>query len=498
MLDCAVAVIGAGFGGIAMGVALKRAGIEDFLIFDKGHEVGGVWRENTYPGCSCDVPSHLYSLSCAPYRDRRVRYPGQPEILAYLRRVTDEHGLARHLRLGVAIAEATYLDDTGHWRLGTECGHHSVAEVVVFAVGQLHRPNIPDLPGGAEFGGPAFHSAEWDHGVDLRDRTVAVIGTGSSAAQMLPDLAATARRVFVFQRTPHWVLPKPRPEFGPVTRAALRIPGAHRLYRRMLYHGADRVLAPVMRRGWSARPVEWAARRHLRRHVPDPALRAKLTPGYPIGGKRIVFDSRFYTVLNCPAVELVTEAIERVTVDGIQTVDGTLRRCDVLIYATGFRASEFLVPVTVRGRGGAVLHEQWATGASAFLGVAVPGYPNAFLIAGPNTFNPAGSNPTMKECQVDFIVRCLRWRAELGAAAIEVTAEAAHSHQLWLAKAMAKTVWPAMEQSWYKHGAGRVTNPWPASARAFGKMLRRHPAESFTVVRIGDRGGQCADTGRSS
>ncbi|MCP2279138.1 flavin-containing monooxygenase [Nocardia amikacinitolerans] len=497
MLDCAVAVIGAGFGGIAMGVALKRAGIEDFLIFDKGHEVGGVWRENTYPGCSCDVPSHLYSLSCAPYRDRRVRYPGQREILAYLRRVADEHGLTRHLRLGVAITEATYLDDAGPWRLGTACGHYSVAEVVVFAVGQLHRPNIPDLPGRADFTGRAFHSAEWDHGVDLRDRAVAVIGTGSSAAQMLPDLAATARRVFVFQRTPHWVLPKPRPEFGPVSRAALRVPGAHELYRRMLYHGADRVLAPVMRRGWSARPVEWVARRHLRRQVLDPALRAKLTPGYPIGGKRIVFDSRFYAMLNCPTVELVTEAIARVTADGVETVDGTLRRCDVLIYATGFRASEFLVPVTVRGRGGAVLHERWATGASAFLGVAVPGFPNAFLIAGPNTFNPAGSNPTMKECQVDFIVRCLRWRAELGAAAIEVTPEATLDYQRWLGKAMSATVWPTVERSWYKHCTGRVTNPWPASARAFGKMLRRHPAESFAVVRIGDRGGHRADTGRT-
>ncbi|MFI5540708.1 flavin-containing monooxygenase [Nocardia sp. NPDC051900] len=283
--DLQVAVVGAGFGGIGMGVALRRAGIDRFAIYEKADDVGGVWRDNTYPGCSCDVPAHLYSFSFAPYRNRRTRYPGQRRTLDYLRQAATDHGLTAHLRLGTAISEATYLDDRDRWRLTTESGQQIVAEVVVFAVGQLHRPNIPDYPGRTQFTGPVFHTARWDHDTDLSGRDVAVIGTGSSAAQILPAVAETARYVRVFQRTPQWVVPKPATDFGPLTRTALRLPGAHHLYRHALHHGADAVLAPIMRRGWSSRPAELLARWHLHRQIPDPVLRAKLTPRHPIGGK---------------------------------------------------------------------------------------------------------------------------------------------------------------------------------------------------------------------
>ncbi|MFD8248244.1 flavin-containing monooxygenase [Nocardia sp. NPDC059691] len=478
-----VAVVGAGFGGIGMGVGLRRAGITDFVIFERDGDVGGVWRDNTYPGCSCDVPSHLYSFSFAPYRSRRIRYPRQAEILEYLRRVAADHGLVPHLRLGTAIREASYLETEGGWELTTSDGRRVVAEVVIFAVGQLHRPSIPDLAGRADFAGPSFHSARWDHDQDLHGRDVAVIGTGSSAAQMLPTLATKARRVRVFQRTPHWVLPKPPADFGPLARTALRLPGAHHLYRRVLYYGSDAVLAPIMRRGWSARPAEWAARRYLHSRIADPRLRAKLTPDYPIGGKRIIFDSHYYSALARENVELITDPIARITRDGLRTADGAHHAADVIIYATGFRAPEFLVPITVRGRGGVLLHDQWRSGATALLGMAVPGYPNAFLIAGPNSFNPAGSNPGMKECQVDYIVRCLHWRDRIGASAIEVRETAMRAHLQWLEQAVTKTVWPAMGPNcWYKHASGRVTNPWPASARAFDRALRRPPSESFRAV----------------
>ncbi len=482
MSSCRVAVIGAGFGGIGMGVALKRAGFEDFVIFEKSADVGGVWRDNTYPGCNCDVPSHLYSFTFAPYRDRHIRYPGQRQILEYLRRVAVECDLMPHLRLGTAITAATYLEQQGRWELATATGR-SVADVVVFAVGQLHRPYLPDIEGRTDFAGLSFHTAEWDHRHDLRGRDIAVIGTGSSAAQILPTLAAAAARVRLFQRTPHWVLPKPPAEFGPLARAGLSLPGAHHFYRQALDHGADALLAPIMRRGWSARPAAWLARRYLHRQVPDPALRAKLTPDYPIGGKRIIFDSHYYPTLNRPNVELVTEPVTGIVGDGLVTADGTCHRVDVIVYATGFRAPEFLVPVVVRGREGRVLHEQWRTGASAFFGLAVPGYPNAFLIAGPNSFNPAGSNPAMKERQIDYILDCLRLRDRLGAAAIEVDEEAMRAHRRWLDRAIAKTVWPITGPSWYKDRAGRVTNPWPASARTYERMLRNHrPVACFRAV----------------
>lgn len=479
--DAHVVIVGAGFGGIGMGVALKKAGIEDFLILDRGSDLGGVWRDNTYPGCSCDVPGHLYSFSFAPYRSTRSRYPGRQHILAYLRRTAADHGLIPKLRLRTAVVSAIYREERARWELRTAAGERIDAEIVVFAVGQLHRPRVPELPGREVFTGAAFHTARWDHRVDLADREIAVIGTGSSAAQVVPELAATARRVTVYQRTPNWMLPKPNPDFGTLARVLLHLPAAHRAYRAAIERIADLALAPIMRRGWSARPANWAARAYLRRRIDDPVLREELTPRHPIGAKRILFDSGYLRALTRPNVELVTDPIDRLTADGVVTADGAHRRADVLVYATGFRAPEFLVPIAVHGRGGQSLQHRWRDGADAYLGLAVPGFPNAFLIAGPNSFNPAGSNPGMKEHQIAFIMACLRWRREIGAPAVEVTEMAMRRYRRWLGEAIEQTVWPAVD-SWYRHPSGRVTNPWPASGRSFARMLRRPPADSFARV----------------
>ncbi|MBF6172061.1 flavin-containing monooxygenase [Nocardia blacklockiae] len=477
-----VVIIGSGFGGIGMGAALERAGIHDFVILEEGPGLGGVWRDNTYPGCSCDVPAHLYSFSFAPYRSTRTRFPDQRRTLDYLRRVVEDRGLAPHLRPNSAVTEATYLEHAACWALVTANGSRLTADFVVFAVGQLHRPYVPVFPGHAEFAGAAFHTAQWDHGIDLDGRDIAVVGTGSSAAQVLPTLQARARKVTVFQRTPHWILPKPADNFGPLARTALRLPGGHRAYRWVVRQAADSLLSPIMRRGWPARPARWLARAYLRREVADPLLRERLTPRYPIGAKRILFDRAYYRTLRSPNVELVTAPIAGMCEEGIETVDGTRHRADVVVYATGFRASEFLTPIVVRGRGGRMLHDQWRSGAAAFMGLAVPGFPNAFLIAGPNSFNPAGSNPAMKEHQIDYIMRCLRWRAEIGSPAIEVGTEAMATYQRWLRAAIARTVWASTGSSWYKHESGAVTNPWPASARTYARMLRTPPEHSFQPV----------------
>ncbi|MBH0775336.1 flavin-containing monooxygenase [Nocardia bovistercoris] len=482
VLDLKVAIVGAGFGGIGMGVALKQAGYHDFVILEKGDRVGGVWRENTYPGCDCDVPSHLYSFSFAPYRSARQRYPGQERILDYLIGVADEYGLTPHLRLNSALTTATYLDDLGRWELTTADGAIIRADIAIFALGQLHRPYIPDIPGRNDFAGTAFHTARWDHHVDARGREVAVIGTGSSAAQLLPKIASIARRVHLYQRTPHWLLPKPSREFGPLSRLAMQVPGAHQAYRTALHRGADAVLAPIMHRGWSALPAQWFARAYLHRRVADPRLRAAVTPDYPIGGKRIIFDSTYYPTLARHNVRLVTDPIQRIVADGVETVDGAHRPAAILVYATGFRAAEFMAPITVRGRDGRLLHEQWRDGAEAFMGLAVPGFPNAFLIAGPNSFTPAGSNPTMKEYQIDYILECLRWHEQLGGPAVEVGPVAMANYQRWLRRAIAKTVWSGPVHSWYKHVNGRVVNPWPGTTRDFARMLAHHPVEAFTAV----------------
>lgn len=480
-----VVIVGAGFGGLTVAATLKDSGIHDFVILEEGDDVGGVWRENTYPGCACDVPSHLYSFEFDPHRDARVRYPRQPEILAYMQNVADRHGLREHLRTTTAVTAADYDDSTGTWTLTTTNSEHLSARAVIWAVGQLHRPATPSILGLSTFGGRAFHSARWDHTADLTGH-LAVIGTGSSGTQIVPELARTAASVTVYQRTPAWILPRPREHFGPVSRWALEhIPGLHQLYRASLHRAADLTLAPIMHGGWSARPATWAARAHLRRQVSDPVLRAKLTPHYRLGEKRILLDSKFYPALRMPHVELVADPIERITVDGIRTTGGTHRPADVIVLATGFKAPEFLGGITIRGRGGADLHRQWArTGRpEAYLGLAVPGFPQMFMIAGPHSFTPAHSNPAIKASQARYIARCLEHSTALGAP-LQVSASAMAAYRRWLDDALARTVWPDGVASWFKQSDGAITNPWPTSVQQFDRMTRRGPEHAFVPVHI--------------
>ncbi|MGW6728796.1 flavin-containing monooxygenase [Nocardia sp. NPDC055029] len=478
-----VVIVGAGFGGLTMGAELLAAGIDDFLILEEGHEVGGVWRENTYPGCSCDVPSHLYSFAFDRWRDRQMRYPDQATILRYMCAVADDNGLRERIRVDTAITAARFHDADGTWTLTTTGGHHIHAEAVVWAIGQLHRPAVPQIPGASEFGGRVFHSARWDHTADLSGH-IAVVGTGSSATQMVPELARTAESVTVFQRTPAWILPKPAAGFGPLTRTALRVPGLHGLYRSALHHGADLVLAPIMHRGWSARPAEWIARAHLRRQVPDAGLREQLRPRYRIGEKRILLDSAFYPALAQPHVRLVTDPIERLTHDGVRTSDGRHHQADTVVWATGFRATEFFDGVTITGTGGVDLHSQWARAGrpEAFFGLAVAGFPNMFMIAGPNSFTPSSSNPSIKAIQARYIRACLDRSVELGRP-VEVTPAAMETYRGWLDAQLGASVWPDGVQTWFTRPDGQITNAWPATVREFGRQLDRYrPAEAFARV----------------
>ncbi|MEV4156835.1 NAD(P)/FAD-dependent oxidoreductase [Nocardia salmonicida] len=485
MIKHGVVVVGAGFGGLTMAAELKHAGVENFLILEEGPEVGGVWRENTYPGCSCDVPAHLYSFAFDPYRDARVRYPGQQAILTYMREVTDRNGLRPHLRCDTAVVAADYSDTDRTWTLTTTTGELIRTDAVVWALGQLHRPAIPRLRGAETFGGPAFHSARWDHTADLSGQ-IAVVGTGSSAAQMIPELARVAAGVTVYQRSPSWVLPKPAASYGPVSRWALtRVPGLHGLYRAGIYHAADMVLAPIMRAGWSARPAELLARAYLRRRVRDRELRAELTPDYRIGEKRILLDNGYFPALTQPHVELVTDRIDRLTPDGIRTVDGTERRAEVIVWATGFRAPEFFAVVRIRGRGGVDLHDRWRREGrpTAFYGLAVRGFPNLYMIAGPHSFTPSNSNPTIKQHQAGYIMRCLALGARSGAP-MEVTERALASYLDRLDRALARTVWcDGVATAWWKRVDGTVTNAWPGTVREFEHaIVHSDPAESFTKV----------------
>jgi cation diffusion facilitator CzcD-associated flavoprotein CzcO len=478
-----IAIAGAGFGGLCMGVELKKAGIDSFTIFEKAADVGGIWRDNTYPGCGCDVPSHLYSFSFEKYRSTSSRYPAQAEILSYLQGVAEKYSLRSHLRLDSPLTSAEYDNETGQWTITTGQGEVHVVDMLITAVGQLHRPQHPDIPGLNDFGGARFHTAEWDHNQELTGQNVAVIGNGSSAAQLIPSVSKKARRTYVHQRTPNWVIPKPKAEFGPATRLAFRsLPFLHSLYRKATYLTADLGLSPVITRGWSARPVEWLARRHLRRQVADPELRAKMTPDYPIGCKRIVIDSDFLPAMNRENVELVTTGISRVTKTGIEYTDGTHQDVDTIICATGFRASEFLVPISVRGKNGAWLHEEWKQGAQAYLGMAFPGFPNLFFIHGPNTILGHNSNVFMIECQVRYIMNCLRLLGRTDTKnEIEVRPDAMHRYRQTLDQRIDRTVWVAGCQSWYKNYSGKVTNPWPASTMRYWRLTRQNPETAFAT-----------------
>jgi cation diffusion facilitator CzcD-associated flavoprotein CzcO len=472
------AIVGAGFGGLGMAKALKTAGEDDFVILEKGSDIGGVWRDNTYPGATCDVPSHLYSFSFAPYQRRDKRYPAQNEILAYLHEVADKYNLWPHLHLGTEVSEAQFCQSQNTWGLKTTAEHRISATFVIFAVGQLHQPHYPDIPGIESFQGKLFHSARWDHDVVLEGKTISLIGTGSSAAQILPALVRASSSVAVYQRTPHWILPKPGADFGYMSKCMLRIPGAHKLNRAALRYGADTLLSPIMRSNVWRHIVEHYARYNLRHKVAEKELVRKLMPTYPMGCKRIILDNGFYRSLNQKQVRLVTEPIKLITDIGIET-ESEMSPTDIIICATGFRASDFLVPITVRGRDGRCLNEDWSRGAEAFMGLAIHGYPNLFMIAGPNTFNSAGSNPEMKEIQIDYIIRCIRWKEAMKADTIEVTLQATTEYQVWLRTKIEHTVWSEDIDSWYRHKSGKVTNPWPDSARAFARMLRRGPEGLF-------------------
>ncbi|GGS51331.1 flavin-binding monooxygenase [Planobispora rosea] len=481
-----VAIIGAGFGGLCMAIQLHRAGIGSFTVFEKGDDVGGTWRDNTYPGAGCDIPSHLYSFSFERYSSWTRRYPGQPEILGYLEECADKYGLRSRIRLNTEVVSAAYDETLGRWRVraadvaeGRES--EELFDVVVSAVGQLNRPHLPEIPGMSSFAGPSFHSARWDHSQDLTGRRVAVIGTGSSAAQLIPPVAEAAGHLDVFQRTPNWVIPKPDAAFNRAARAVFHhLPFTQRVYREWIYRYAEGTLYRALAGGWSTGLLRKRALDHLHAQVPDPELRAKLTPDYPIGCKRVVIDSAFYPALTRQNVDVVTDRIVRIVPEGVETETG-IREADAIVYATGFLTTEFLVPMEIAGRQGRRLHDEWKDGAEAYLGIAVPNFPNLFLLYGPNTNLGHNSIVFMIECQVRYIMGCLPHLTERGP--MEVRPEAMDTWRRALDRAMDHMVWQAGCASWYKNAAGRVTNNWPGSTPLYRRLTREPRPSAFRFAR---------------
>jgi cyclohexanone monooxygenase len=419
-------IVGGGFGGVGMGISLKRAGIDDFLILERGLDVGGVWRDNSYPGAACDVPSHLYSFSFAPNPAWSRTFASRDEIYAYLRRCAQQFDLAGHLRCNAEVDQAAFDDAAGVWRVRLRDGAELAARILVSATGQLSNPVLPRVAGLADFAGPAFHSARWDHTVDLAGKRIAVIGTGASATQFVPAIAPEAARLTVFQRSPAYIIPRPDKPYRRWQQALFRAaPWTMRLHRAMIYTQYESRALAFTRAKWMLKVAgRLPFRRMLARQVADPMLRAGLTPGYPIGCKRILLSSDYLATFSRPNVELVTNSIARVTASGIETVDGRTIAADVIIYGTGFAATRFLAPMRVTGRDGLDLNTAWRDGASAYLGMTVPGFPNFFMLYGPNTNLGHNSIVYMLESQFAHVLRCLRTLRAAGAERIEVAPSA--------------------------------------------------------------------------
>jgi cation diffusion facilitator CzcD-associated flavoprotein CzcO len=472
-----VIIVGAGFGGIGMAIRLRRAGIEDFVVLEKSTELGGTWRDNTYPGAACDVPSHLYSFSFERKTDWSRRFPPQREILDYLRHCAAKYRIEP--RFGTTVEEAAFDAAGGVWRVRTATGEEFTARALITACGQLNRPAYPAIPG--DFRGTAFHSSRWDHAYDLRGKRVAAIGTGASAIQFVPHVAELASRVYLFQRTPPYVLRKPDRPYRAWERRLLRgLPILHTLSRVKTYaqyesRGLGFVLKPALMQRYAQ-----LFRRQLAEQVPDPELRMALTPGYVMGCKRILISNDYYAALTRPNVELVTEQIERLSEGGVVTADGREREVDAVIYGTGFQTQGFLAPMTVRGLDGRDLNEAWRDGAEAYLGIAVSGFPNMFMLYGPNTNLGHNSIIYMLESQFTYIEGCLR--ALERAKYIDVRADVQREYNRELHRRFTGTVWNTGCTSWYKDADGKIVNNWPGFTFTYRRATRRPDPRDFHVT----------------
>jgi cation diffusion facilitator CzcD-associated flavoprotein CzcO len=479
-----IAVLGAGAGGIAVGVRLLQAGIESFTIYEATEGVGGTWRRNTYPGAACDVMSHLYSFSFAPNPSWTRTFAGQAEILAYLESVTDDFGLRPHVRFGVRMVSAAWQDDASRWLLTTADGEQIDADVVVSALGLFSEPRLPDLDGLGRFEGPKLHTARWDHDVELSGRRVAVVGTGASAVQLVPQLAAQAASLEVFQRHPAWMLPKPERDYTEQEMRRFRLqPWTARQHREQIWrelHENTVVRLDDERTGQR----QLMAQAYLHHKVTDPTLREALTPDYPFGCRRVLLGGSYFAALQLAHVALRTSPIVEVEPTGIRTRDGQLHACDALVFATGFETTKYLGGFEVVGRQGRRLHEEWEPAAQAYLGVAVAGYPNFFMLYGPNTNQGGNSIIAVLEAGAAFVLDAVRHLAA-DPRALDVRPEAQASFNAELQAELAGTVWNACD-SYFRTGNGQIVTQWPWTSLDYERRTAKIDHADFS--RLARRG----------
>ncbi|ORA36173.1 monooxygenase [Mycobacterium branderi] len=479
-----VAIVGAGISGIAMALALQDAGAANFTILEKADRIGGTWRENTYPGLTCDVPSHYYTYRELPNPDWSHLFSPAEEISAYLQRVVQERRLTPHIRFGAEVVDGEFKDS--RWHLRTASGETHTADVLVCATGVLHHPKIPAIAGLDDFAGPCFHSARWDHDVPVAGARIGVIGTGSTGVQITAALAETAGFITLFQRTPHWVATVPNPAIPRVVKALLRhVPFTDAALYESIRHAFDEFAKATTENGWQRRAMAWLSRSSLAT-VGDRQLRAALTPDYQPGCKRLIFSPSFYRAVQRDNVHVATEKIDHVRPDGVQTSDGQVHQLDVLVLATGFDAHAYMRPMRLTGRDGITMDDAWANGPHAYLTTAVPGLPNMFLMLGPHS--PVGNSSLVPvaETQARYVVSWLRRMRDRNLAEVEVSAEATDAFLREVDDALPDTLWATGCDSWYLGPDGKpVLWPWPM-ARFNRDLAEVRPADFYErTARIG-------------
>jgi cation diffusion facilitator CzcD-associated flavoprotein CzcO len=492
-----VAIVGSGFAGIGMASRLLAHGFHDFVVLERGADVGGTWRDNTYPGAACDVPSHLYSFSFAPNPDWSRSFSPQAEILEYLRNTAENLGVTPHVRFGSELLDATWNETLRRWELETSRGRLD-ARFLILAAGGLSEPSIPEIPGLADFEGAVFHSARWDDAHDLAGANVAVVGTGASAIQIVPSIQPICGHLTVYQRTPAWVIPRYDRAFSRAERYLFRhVPIARRLIRGAIYWGRETYVLGFTRQPKLMRLPQSLAELHLRRQVRDPALRAKLRPHFTIGCKRVLISNDWYPALCRPNVELVTEAISEVRARSVVASDGTERQVDTIVFCTGFHVTELPAARRVRGNHGVVLAEAWRDGMEAYKGSTVAGFPNLFILVGPNTGLGHTSMVLMIESQVAYVADALEHMWKSGAEVLEVKPEAQSAWNLRVQDRMRSTVWTRGGcASWYLDANGRNTTLWPRSTWSFRRATRRFDSGSYRTVPAHPGTGATASEGR--
>ncbi|HET9918602.1 MAG TPA: NAD(P)/FAD-dependent oxidoreductase [Ktedonobacteraceae bacterium] len=477
-----IAILGTGFSGLGMAIRLKQQGEEDFVVLEKSMDIGGTWRDNTYPGCACDIPSHLYSFSFAlnPYWSRA--YSSQREIWNYLRRCAKRFGILPHIQWNSELQQAGWNESDQCWHITTSQGQLT-ADILILGNGPLSEPSLPSIPGIEGFEGVLFHSAQWRHDYDLTGKRVAVIGTGASAVQFVPHIQPQVDHLSLFLRTPPWILPRLDHQIPSWQRALYRIlPITQRLVRGRIYLRNELIALALVHRPAMLEDPMRIARRYLEKQIADPALRAKLTPQYVMGCKRILLSDDFYPALTKPNVEVVSDRIREVRVHSIVTEDGNVYEVDVIICGTGFHVTDTSFAHAIHGRGGQSLAERWQAGPQAYLGTTVSGFPNLFLLIGPNTGLGHNSMVYMVESQLSYILDALRLMDKRHLRAMEVKAEDQEAFNAEMQRRLIGTVWLSGCASWYLDAHGRNTTIWPGFTFEFRHRTRRFDARHYEMI----------------